>query len=151
MSRVYLSLGSNMGDSFFYILNAISKLDKLDMTKVTKVSKFYKTKAWGYKEQDDFINCCVELETKLLPYKLLSEINEIESKLQRVRKLQWGPRTIDIDIIFYDDLRIESEKLTIPHKYYKQRNFVLVPLLDIIWDKKQIIKYIDKKSFNDLE
>ncbi|MBP6408186.1 MAG: 2-amino-4-hydroxy-6-hydroxymethyldihydropteridine diphosphokinase, partial [Fusobacteriaceae bacterium] len=151
MSRVYLSLGSNMGDSFFYLLNAISKLDKLDMTKVTKVSKFYKTKAWGYKEQDDFINCCVEIETKLLPYKLLSEINEIESKLQRVRELHWGPRTIDIDIIFYDDLIIESEKLTIPHKYYKQRNFVLVPLLDIIWDKKQIIKYIDKKSFNDLE
>ena len=151
MSRVYLSLGSNMGDSFFYILNAISKLDKLDMTKVTKVSKFYKTKAWGYKEQEDFINCCVELETKLLPYKLLSEISNIESNLQRVREVHWGPRTIDIDIIFYDDLIIESEKLTIPHKYYKQRNFVLVPLLDIIWDKKQIIKYIDKKSFNDLE
>ena len=151
MSRVYLSLGSNMGDSFFYLLNAISKLDKLDMTKVTKVSKFYKTKAWGYKDQEDFINCCVELETKLLPYKLLFEISNIESKLQRVRELHWGPRTIDIDIIFYDDLRIESEKLTIPHKYYKQRNFVLVPLLDIIWDKKQIIKYIDKKSFNDLE
>ena len=151
MSRVYLSLGSNMGDSFFYLLNAISKLDKLDMTKVTKVSKFYKTKAWGYKEQEDFINCCVELETKLLPYKLLSEISNIESNLQRVREVHWGPRTIDIDIIFYDDLIIESEKLTIPHKYYKQRNFVLVPLLDIIWDKKQIIKYIDKKSFNDLE
>lgn len=151
MSRVYLSLGSNMGDSFFYILNAISKLDKLDMTQVTRVSKFYKTKAWGYKEQEDFINCCVELETKLLPYKLLSEISNIESNLQRVREVHWGPRTIDIDIIFYDDLRIESEKLTIPHKYYKQRNFVLVPLLDIIWDKKQIIKYIDKKSFNDLE
>lgn len=151
MSRVYLSLGSNMGDSFFYLLNAISKLDKLDVTQVTKVSKFYKTKAWGYKEQDDFINCCVELETKLLPYKLLSEISNIESNLQRVREVHWGPRTIDIDIIFYDDLIIESEKLTIPHKYYKQRNFVLVPLLDIVWDKKQIIKYIDKKSFNDLE
>ena len=151
MSRVYLSLGSNMGDSFFYILNAISKLDKLDMTQVTRVSKFYKTKAWGYKEQEDFINCCVEIETKLLPYKLLSEISNIESNLQRVREVHWGPRTIDIDIIFYDDLRIESEKLTIPHKYYKQRNFVLVPLLDIIWDKKNIIKYIDKKSFNDLE
>ena len=151
MSRVYLSLGSNMGDSFFYILNAISKLDKLDMTQVTRVSKFYITKAWGYKEQDDFINCCVELETKLLPYKLLSEISNIESNLQRVREVHWGPRTIDIDIIFYDELRIESEKLTVPHKYYKQRNFVLVPLLDIIWDKEQIIKYIDKKSFNDLE
>ena len=62
MSRVYLSLGSNMGDSFFYLLNAISKLDKLDMTKVTKVSKFYKTKAWGYKEQDDFINKITEFQ-----------------------------------------------------------------------------------------
>ena len=151
MSRVYLNLGSNMGDSFYYLLNAISKLDKLDMTKVTKVSKFYKTKAWGYKEQNDFINCCVELETKLLPYKLLSEINNIELSLNRIREVHWGPRTIDIDIIFYDNLKIESEKLTVPHKYYKQRNFVLVPLLDIIWDKKQIIKYIDKNSFSELK
>lgn len=151
MSRVYLSLGSNMGDSFFYILNAISKLDKLNMTKVTKVSKFYKTKAWGYKEQDDFINCCVELETKLLPYKLLFELNKIEATLDRIREIHWGPRTIDIDIIFYDDLKIDSEKLTIPHKYYKQRNFVLVPLLDIIWDKNRIIKYIDKKNFDELK
>ena len=94
MSRVYLSLGSNMGDSFYYLLNAISKLDKLDMTKVTKVSKFYKTKAWGYKEQNDFINCCVELETKQLPYKLLSEINNIELSLNRIREVHWGPRTI---------------------------------------------------------
>lgn len=151
MSRVYLSLGSNMGDSFYYLLNAISKIDKLDKTKVTKVSKFYKTKAWGYKEQNDFINCCVELETKLLPYELLFELNKIECTLDRVREVHWGPRTIDIDIILYDNLKIESEKLTIPHKYYKQRNFVLVPLLDIIWNKKQIIKYLDKKSFGELK
>lgn len=146
MSRVYLSLGSNMGDSFYYHLDAIARLNKLKETKVTNVSRFYKTKAWGLTEQADFINCCVEVNTQLLPYELLKNINKIEKELDRVREIHWGPRTIDIDIIFYDDLQINDEKLTVPHKYYKQRNFVLIPLLDIIWDKNLVLPYIDKKN-----
>lgn len=146
MSKVYLSLGSNMGDSFFYILNALCKIDKLTNTKITKVSNFYKTKAWGLTEQDDFLNCCVEIDTYLLPYKLLSEIHIIEQSLHRIRSIHWGPRTIDIDIIFYDNLQINTEKLHIPHKYYKQRSFVLIPLLDIIKNKNLILPYINKKD-----
>ena len=146
MSRVYLSLGSNMGDSFYYLLNSIVKLNGLKDTKVTKIAKFYKTKAWGLEEQDDFINTAIELDTKLLPYELLKQINKIEKDLDRIRKIHWGPRTIDIDIIFYDNLIINHEKLTIPHKYYKERNFVIIPLLDIVWNKNTIIPYIDKKT-----
>lgn len=151
MSRVYLSLGSNMGDSFYYHLDAIARLNKLKETKVTNVSRFYKTKAWGLTEQADFINCCIEVNTQLLPYELLKSINKIEKELDRVREIHWGPRTIDIDIIFYDDLQINDEKLTVPHKYYKQRNFVLIPLLDIIWDKNLVLPYIDKKTKGELE
>lgn len=151
MSRVYLSLGSNLGDSYFYLLNAINSINKLANTRISAVSKFYKTKPWGILDQNDFINCCVEIETNLLPFKLLSEINNIERTLDRTRTVHWGPRTIDIDIIFYDDLRIQSENLIIPHKYYSQRNFVLVPLLDIIWDKSLVLKYIDKLTKGELE
>ena len=146
MSRVYLSLGSNMGDSFFYLLNAITQLNKLPDTRVSKVSNFYSTKAWGLTDQEDFINCCVEIYTDLLPYKLLKKINVIEADLERTREVHWGPRTIDIDIILYDKLTLNDKKLTVPHKYYKERNFVLIPLLDIVWDKNLVIPYIDKKT-----
>lgn len=146
MNRVYLSLGSNMGDSFFYLISAINNINKLPKTKVSNISKFYSTKAWGFTEQADFLNCCIEIYTDLLPYKLLKKINIIESDLDRTREKHWGPRTIDIDIIFYSNLYINDPKLTIPHKYYKQRNFVLIPLLDIIWNKASIISYIDKES-----
>lgn len=149
MSRVYLSLGSNLGDSFYYLLNAIIEINKLPTTRVSKVSSFYSTKAWGLTEQPDFLNCCIEIYTELLPYKLLKKINSIEADLERTREIHWGPRTIDIDIIFYDDLFIHSNRLTIPHKYYKQRNFVLIPLLDIIWNKSLVIPFIDKKTKGD--
>ncbi|MBN1467255.1 MAG: 2-amino-4-hydroxy-6-hydroxymethyldihydropteridine diphosphokinase [Fusobacteriaceae bacterium] len=146
MNKVYLSLGSNIGDSFYYLMSAISMLDKLEQTKVNKISKFYSTKPWGNLNQDDFINCCIEIDTKLLPYQLLKEINSIERLLGRKREVFWGPRTIDIDIIFYKSLKIETDKLTIPHKFYKKRNFVLIPLIDIYYNKKNLYKYINKNE-----
>ena len=146
MSRVYLSLGSNMGDSFYYLLNAIIRLNNLPSTRVSSISSFYSTKAWGVTDQSDFLNCCVEIYTELSPYKLLKKINEIESDLERTREIHWGPRTIDIDIVFYDELVLNNKKLTVPHKYYKERNFVLIPLLDIIWNKNLVIPFIDKKT-----
>lgn len=148
--KVYLSLGSNMGNSYYYLLNAINQINKLEDTIVSNVSSFYKTKPWGNENQGEFINCAVEIHTKLLPFRLLDKINEIEKYLDRVREIHWGPRTIDIDIIFYDYLEINSERLTIPHKYYKKRNFVLVPLLDIIDNPSRILPYINFESENDL-
>ena len=142
--KVYLSLGSNVGDSYYYLLNAINHIDKLCDTRVSKVSKFYRTKPWGNLEQNDFLNCAVEIYTKHLPYKLLDEINKIEKYLGRERKEKWGPRTIDIDIIFYDNLKIEDNRLCIPHRYYKQRAFVLLPLLDIYYKKEELLPYMAK-------
>lgn len=149
MSKVYLSLGSNLGDSFYYLLNAIIEINRLPTTRISKVSSFYSTKAWGLTEQPDFLNCCIEIYTDLLPYKLLKKINSIEANLERTREIHWGPRTIDIDIIFYDNLKINDNKLTIPHKYYKQRNFVLIPLLDILWDKSLALPFVNKETKGD--
>lgn len=142
-NSVYLSLGSNIGDRFYNLLAAIAELDKLPKTKVAKVSKFYETEPWGYQEQEYFINCAVELRTDLLPYELLKSINHIEDFLKRRRMVKWGPRTIDIDIIFYSNLNINTAELCIPHPMYTKRNFVLLPLMDIYYDKKQIARYLN--------
>lgn len=135
-NTVYLSLGSNIGNKMFYLLNAIVKINELEFTKIVKVSKFYTTEPYGDIVQDNFLNCAIKIKTRLLPYELLKKINQIEHKLNRKRVIKWGPRTIDIDIIFYDNLKLNRENLIIPHKDYKKRNFVLYPLRDIIDDMK---------------
>ena|GEM_PF-1334823 len=151
INKVYLSLGSNIGNSFFYLLSSINKINSLENTRVSKVSRFYITKPWGNLEQNDFLNCAVEIYTKLLPVELLKELNKIEKYHNRKREVHWGPRTIDIDIIFYSNLQIQNDKLTIPHKEYKNRNFVLVPLLEIIDEPRKILRYINKKTIGDLK
>jgi len=103
---------------------------------VTEESDIYETAAWGdILDQEDFYNQAISCETELGPTELLSEIQEIEHKLGRVRKKRWGPRIIDIDIIFYDDKIIETAELQIPHPQFRNRKFVLVPLLDICPDQ----------------
>ncbi len=146
-NRVYLSMGSNIGNKYYYLLGGIFAISQLKKTKVTAVSKFYSTDPVGYLEQDEFLNCAIEIKTQLLPYELLRELQRIELKLKRVRKFRWGPRTLDIDIISYGNLKLNSKDLIIPHPRYKERNFVLIPLLDIIRDKsyiRSIIDYSDK-------
>ncbi len=142
IDKVYLSLGSNMGNSYYYLLSAINELDKLENTSVTKVSKFYKTAPWGNENQNPFINCAVEVETKYLAHDFLGEINKIEKNLGRERKVHWGPRTVDIDIIFYKKEEYNDQKLIVPHRYYKERDFVLIPLGDIIDDLDLVKPYI---------
>lgn len=131
MTLVYLSLGSNIGDRKKYLSDAISQLEALDQTELLAVSSFYQTKAWGNTNQDDFFNCVVALRTSLDPYILLDLCQQIEINLERVRYEHWGPRTIDIDILFYGQLEIRTENLCIPHPYVYERAFVLVPLLEI--------------------
>ncbi|BDU50981.1 hypothetical protein HLVA_15500 [Haliovirga abyssi] len=143
--NVYLSIGSNIGDKFFNILNAIFELNNLNDSFVVRISKLYKTEPYGYLEQDYFINVGIWLKTKLLPYELLDEIGKIELKLKRKREIKWGPRTIDIDIIFYENIKVDRTDLQIPHKEYKKRNFVLHPLKDIYYNKN-ILKYYSKAS-----
>lgn len=129
----YLSLGSNMGDRRNYLKNAVSELKKHKLTRVTKQSSLIETKPYGNTDQDDFLNGCVELKTLLSPEELLSLCHSIEKNAGRERKVHWGPRTLDLDIILYDDIVLDSREpnLIIPHADMKNRRFVLEPLNEI--------------------
>ncbi len=129
--RYFLSLGSNMGDKQNYLDSAIEKLSEVNSIEVVNVSKMYTTKAWGKTDQDDFINCAVEIESYEEPEDLLKITQSIEQDLDRVRHEKWGPRTIDIDILFCEDKIIYTDDLKIPHPYIQDREFVLQPLSDI--------------------
>ena len=128
---VILSIGSNIGDRKENIEEAVRMLGGLDGTKVLKVSGMYETEPVGYEDQPYFLNICVLVNTTQSPIELLDSIHEIENLLKRKRVIRWGPRTIDIDIITYGDLNIDTEELQIPHPRYRQRAFVLKPLADI--------------------
>lgn len=127
---VFFSLGSNLGDRKSNLLNAINELEK-DSIKIIKKSSFYLTEPVGNKDQAEFINIAVKAETILFPQDLLTHILDIEKRLGRVREKFQGPRIIDIDIIFYQDMVIQSNDLIIPHPEMHKRNFVLLPLLEI--------------------
>lgn len=128
--EVYLSIGSNMGDKKQYLDNAVRSLGAGDIL-VEKVSDYIETKAYGVTDQDDFLNGAVKIRTLLSPMDLLDKINRIEIENGRVRKEHWGPRTLDIDILFYDDLIVDNEKLTIPHIDMANREFVLKPMCQL--------------------
>lgn len=129
MSRVILSLGSNIGDRVLNCRNALTEIS--GFAEIRRVSSVYETEPVGYEDQPDFINCAAEIETALPPLELLGRLREVEKGLGRVRDERWGPRTIDIDIIFYDDLILDTEELTIPHVSAHARRFVLEPVCEI--------------------
>ena len=129
--EVFLSLGSNMGDRHNNINEAIRYLQEDRLCKVIKISDMIETEPVGGVEQDDFINCAVAINTLRNPYELLELIGEIEHKLKRERIVHWGPRTIDLDIILYEDEVIITNELTIPHCQMHLRKFVLEPLTQI--------------------
>lgn len=127
----YIAMGSNMGDSQRYLDDAVKALDEVRHTKVEKVSSFITTPPYGVTDQPDFLNGCLRLRTLLYPEELLKELNRIEKEAGRERIIHWGPRTLDLDIIFYDDLVLEKEELCIPHVEMHKREFVLEPLEEI--------------------
>lgn len=131
MNKAYLGLGTNMGDRFEYLLSACKLIDENKNIKITNKSKIYETKAWGYTDQADFLNMCIEVETELNEYDLLKACEQVEEKLNRERIIRWGPRTIDVDILFYNDIILDDEKLLIPHPRISERAFVLIPLMDL--------------------
>lgn len=130
-SNVYLSYGSNIGDKKGYIDKALKILDESKFIKIIKKSSLIETKPWGYTEQDNFINGACIIKTILSPKHLMEFLLDTEKKLDRERKIKWGPRTIDLDIIFYDDLITEDEFVTIPHPRAHLREFVLKPISEI--------------------
>ena len=129
--KVYLSIGSNMGDREGYLDLAIDRLNDLPDTKVTAVSDYIETEPYGDVEQDMFLNGALEIETLKTPGELLAVAQGIEKEAHRERLIHWGPRTLDIDILFYDDLILKEENLIIPHIEISKREFVLEPLCAI--------------------
>lgn len=131
--EVILSLGSNLNDRENNLTKALSELSQI--CSLTKQSKIYETPPWGKTNQANFLNQVVVAETKLQPQELLEQIHLIEAKLGRVRQEKWGPRIIDIDILYYGNLILNQENLIIPHPYLQERAFVLDPLEEIYSDK----------------
>ncbi|QMT60241.1 MULTISPECIES: 2-amino-4-hydroxy-6-hydroxymethyldihydropteridine diphosphokinase [unclassified Legionella] len=131
MNVCYLGLGSNQHVPERQLRKAIKSIRALPSTVVTKISSFYWNKAWGLQGQQDFCNAVIELSTLLSPLQLLKACQKIEKKQGRVRKRHWGPRVIDIDILFYENQSIYSKKLILPHPQIQFRDFVLIPLLEI--------------------
>lgn len=126
--KAYLSIGSNIGDREGYLDLAIDQLNALEDTKVTAASDYIETKPYGDVEQDDFLNGALEIETLKTPQELLEVAHRIEKEAHRERIVHWGPRTLDIDILFYDDLIMMEDNLMIPHVEIPKREFVLKPL-----------------------
>jgi 2-amino-4-hydroxy-6-hydroxymethyldihydropteridine diphosphokinase len=133
MNKVYIAFGSNIGDRYKAVENALSMLEKRGL-KVTKKSKIYETEPYGYTEQPIFINGAVEIETELSCREVLKTLLSIEKELGRVREIRWGPRTIDLDILFFNNEVYDEEDLKVPHPDMQNRFFVLEPLNDICPD-----------------
>jgi len=147
MVKVYLSLGSNIGDRVKNINKAVSLIKANPGINCVEQSTLYITAPQGYLKQDDFINCVLSLETNLEASELLLVCQDVEKKLKRVRLFRWGPRIIDVDILLYGDKIINTPDLTIPHPRMYERAFVLVPLGEL---DSTFNKYIDKVSSQDV-
>ncbi len=126
---ILLSLGSNLGDRPANLRSAIAAL--APAVRVTRESPVYETAPWGFEDQPSFLNMVVEGETDLPPLELLKFLKTLETELGRTPTFRYGPRLIDLDILFYDDLILETPELTIPHPKLHERAFVLVPLADV--------------------
>lgn len=146
MSKVWIALGSNMGEGRKNLDLAIKMMNERGVL-VEKVSTYIETEPYGYTEQDNFVNAVCIAETKLSPRELLEVLLKIELDMGRVRIIKWGPRIIDLDILFYEDLIIDEEDLKVPHIEIQKRSFVLEPMNEISPDK---IHPVFKKSVNQL-
>jgi len=127
--QVYLGLGSNLGDRAGYLRRARENL--APEVKLLRASSVYETPPWGYSDQPAFLNQVVEVQTDLEPEALLAKLKGIESELGRVKNFRYGPRCIDLDILFYENCVYQSERLTIPHPSLAERAFVLVPMNEL--------------------
>ena len=126
-----IGLGSNIGDKPKNIRRALALLEERGILRLTAVSSIYRTPPWGYKEQEFFANACALGETRLGPLELLDAVNTIEKDMGRTPSIRWGPRLIDIDILFLGEGAFAHERLTLPHRNIFERAFVVVPLAEI--------------------
>lgn len=126
--RTYIGLGSNLGDSRQILTEAVAKLATFGSV---QVSKLYQSPPMGPQDQPHYLNAVVQLETTLAPLDLLDQLQRLEQEAGRVRLRRWGERTLDLDLLLYGDQQIQHERLTVPHVGILQRDFVLIPLLDL--------------------
>ena len=143
----YIGIGSNVGDKARQCERGISEILKLDRHRLLARSSLYKTQPIGYTKQDWFINLVIKVETEMDAPALLCSLKEIETRLGRVKTLRWGPRAIDLDILFFNDHQIQTDELTVPHPLIQDRQFVLVPLAEI---DPSLIHPILKKTIQQL-
>lgn len=131
LKKVYLGLGGNVGDVKAVLKAALDALNAHPQISVKKLSNLYKTPPWGDKNQDWFLNACALIETSIEPLALLKIVKSLEVDFKRKKTRKWGPRTLDIDLLVYEDVALKTKTLTLPHPRISERAFVLVPLNDI--------------------
>ena len=144
-SKAWLSLGANIGDPAAQLAEALRRIEAHKDIHITKQSSVSITKAWGKTDQPDFANMVIEVETALKPLELLDILLQIELDMGRVREEVWGPRLIDIDIIAYDRVELQSPRLTLPHPFAHERDFVLIPLEEISPDVSAWVTEVSRK------
>lgn len=149
MHTYYLHLGSNKGDRTSYLSNAIKQITA-KIGQVTDQSAIYQTEPWGKKDQDEFLNMAIKVESNLAPEDALNAAKKIETDMGSAKKGKWGPRIIDIDILYCDDLIMEKDNLVIPHPHIYERNFVLIPLMEIAGDFIDPVKEMSIEDIFDL-
>lgn len=147
MATAYLGLGSNKGERISYIKDALSEIGKIKNTKIVRSSSVYETEPWGIKEQEDYLNSAVEIETELEAVSLLKELKSIEKRIGRTGNVKWSEREIDIDLLFYGNEIIENDFMNVPHKQIENRKFVLIPMHEIAPD---FIHPVLKKDMSEL-
>jgi 2-amino-4-hydroxy-6-hydroxymethyldihydropteridine diphosphokinase len=137
MASVLIGLGGNVGDVRATFQKAIANICGMMQAALVARSSDYSTPPWGEEKQDRFINACIEIETSLDPHALLFTLHKIEKKFGRDRsqETRWGPRTLDLDLIAYDNVKLDKPELTLPHPRLFERAFVLVPLAEIVPDR----------------
>ncbi|MFS1510818.1 2-amino-4-hydroxy-6-hydroxymethyldihydropteridine diphosphokinase [Chengkuizengella sp. SCS-71B] len=145
-SIAYIGLGSNIGERETYLKDAVQQLNKSPI-KVIGCSNIYETDPVGYTDQNAFLNMVVLVTTTFSPKQLLNQLTVIEKSLLRQRVIHWGPRTIDLDLLLYDNVQINTDQLIVPHPRMNERLFVLIPLLDVIQaeeERQQIQSTVDQ-------
>ena len=147
--EAYLSIGSNIGNKEENLHRAIELINSYKEIEVEKVSSFLVTEPWGHLDQEKIVNAALKLKTILSPQELMKVLLDIEQEMKRERIIKWGPRIIDLDIIFYDNLVLEDELVTVPHPRMEEREFVLKPLSEICGNK--VHPLLKKRVFRLLE
>lgn len=145
LHEVYISLGSNIGDKKSNLQKAIALISI--KCEVVAQSSLYETAPWGNINQDNFVNQVIYLKTLYSPKNLMTFLLAVESEMGRIREDKWGPRTIDLDILFYDDVIIDEEKLKVPHPQISARKFILTPMAEL---SQSLIHPVLNKTINSL-